>query len=88
MALTVRPDLTEDQLIRLIVLSYGNRPRNWKWLTRWVTNAGGFYTSGNVTWHPSKSTRIIPMDDTEGIVRYYEDPSNWLDYTEDDMAAA
>lgn len=88
MALTVRTDLTEDQVIRLIVLSYGNRPRNWRWLTDWVTNANQYYSRGQVTFNIGGTRHEMRMTDTETIVRFYEDPSNWLDYTEDDMAAA
>lgn len=85
---TVRPDLSQEQLIRLIILTYQLRPRNWRWLTDWVKNTNGWYSAGNVTFHPSGSTHVIPMADAESVIRYYEDQANWADFTEEDMAAS
>lgn len=88
--LTVLPDLNEEQIRRLISLLDSGQPRNWHWLTSWVT--GGMAGLGKIFFGTTAAgtdpRQSADADDAEGIISAYENPANWLGYTEEDMAAA
>lgn len=68
---TVRPDLTADHLRRLIELTWTAGPRNWAWLTRWLTLED--YRKGTATF------RSLPvhLDRPEEVILAYEDSRLW-----------
>lgn len=81
--LTVRPDLSENQVARLIAVASQEQPRNWRWLTSWVTKASEYYNQGTVSFNVNGQRHVMFMIDAEAIVRFYENPDNWQEYEYD-----
>lgn len=78
----IRNDLTEDQVIRLLILTYIKEPRDWGWLLNWAT--GAYATISKVKFSGGSIELAADPNDTETIVSGYENPQLWDRYKEDD----
>lgn len=78
----LRRDLTEDQVARLLTLTYIEAPRDWYWLLNWAT--GTYSAIPVITFSGGSVTHKAKPDDLEAIVSGYENPLLWDEYTEEE----